>query len=139
MKINALDVVKVSSGVVVENGGQKLSYTKPYLTVYGAVHQFTQGSRAASSDGNGTLNKNTSDRALKTNLTRIGTHPLDIGLYLFDYKPEFESSYGYGRQFGVMADEVETVMPDAVVLHADGFKRVDYGMLGIDISVRRVH
>ena len=74
---------------------------------------------------------------MKENIVRIGTHPLGIGLYLFDYKPELLDAAGVGRQFGVMADEVETVMPDAVITHADGYKRVNYAMLGIDS--RSVH
>ncbi len=80
-----------------------------------------------------------SDRALKTNLVRIGTHPLGIGLYLFDYKAEFQALAGRGRQFGVMADEVETVMPEAVIVHPDGYKRVNYAMLEIDLSGRCFH
>jgi len=75
-----------------------------------------------------------SDRAFKTNWTRIGTHPMGIGLYLFDYRAEFQELAGRGRQFGVMADEVEAVMPEAVVMHPDGYRRVNYAMLGIDLS-----
>ena len=30
-----------------------------------------------------------------------------------------------------MADEVEAVLPQAVVMHPDGYKRVDYALLGI--------
>lgn len=80
-----------------------------------------------------------SDRALKQDIVRIGTHPAGFGLYLFDYKPEFSRSAGYGRQFGVMADEVERVLPKAVVMHPDGYKQVDYAMLGIDFPVQSVH
>jgi hypothetical protein len=54
-----------------------------------------------------------------------------MGLYLFNYKPDFRDEWGHGRQFGVMADEVETVMPEAVTVHPDGYKMVDYAMLGI--------
>ncbi|WP_310582472.1 tail fiber domain-containing protein [Deinococcus sp.] len=119
---------------------QKQVYKSPLLRVYGAVHQFTQGSgTTAQQDASIGMVKVQSDRACKTNLARVGTHPLNIGLYLFDYKPEFQASVGSGRHFGVMADEVETVMPEAVAMHADGFKRVNYAMLGIDLSGRRVH
>ena len=72
-----------------------------------------------------------SDPRAKENVIRIGTHSLGIGLYLFDYKPEYREQWGLGRQFGVMADEVETVMPEAVSVHPDGYKRVNYGMLRI--------
>jgi len=70
-----------------------------------------------------------SARSFKENITRIGTHPLGIGLYLFDYKPEYRERWGHGRQFGVMADEVEAVLPEAVCVHPDGYKMVNYGML----------
>ena len=85
------------------------------------------------------MNMSTSDIRLKKNIDRIGDHPQGFGLYLFDYKPEFSELYGSGRQFGVMAQEVEAVMPDAVVTYPDGYKRVNYAMLGINLSARRVH
>jgi hypothetical protein len=77
-----------------------------------------------------------SDRTNKENIARIGTHPLGIGIYLFDYKTEYRSQWGHGRQFGVMAQEVETVLPEAVSLHADGYKVVNYTILGIDRSIQ---
>ena len=63
----------------------------------------------------------TSDRRLKSNIVRVGTHPLGIGVYEYDIAGE--------RQRGVMADEVETVLPEAVVTRHDGYKMVNYGML----------
>jgi hypothetical protein len=81
----------------------------------------------------------TSGRAVKENIVRVGTHPLGIGLYLFDYKPAYREQSGFGRQFGVMADDVEAVLPQAVVMHPDGFKRVDYGLLGIAFPDQTVH
>jgi len=77
-----------------------------------------------------------SDRLTKESIVRIGRHPLGIGLYLFDYKPEFRDLHGHGRQFGVMADEVEAVMPCAVSVHPHGYKVVDYAMLGVRRSTR---
>lgn len=62
-----------------------------------------------------------SDRRLKTNVERIGTHPLGIGVYEYDI---FDR-----REVGVMADEVMTVKPEAVSVGADGFYRVNYGDL----------
>jgi hypothetical protein len=63
----------------------------------------------------------TSDRRLKSNIVRVGTHPLGIGVYEYDINGE--------RQRGVMADEVETVLPEAVVTRSDGYKMVNYGLL----------
>lgn len=62
-----------------------------------------------------------SDRRLKSSIERVGTHPLGIGIYEYDI-------FGH-RERGVMADELETVMPEAVHMHPSGFKMVDYGMV----------
>jgi len=60
-----------------------------------------------------------SDRRLKRNIKRIGTHDTGIGIYSYEYV--------WGEPgVGVMADEVERVIPDAVVTHPSGFKMVDY-------------
>jgi len=63
-----------------------------------------------------------SDRRLKTNIKRIGTHRLGIGIYEFDYV--------WGEHaIGVMADEVKRVRPQAVTRHSSGYDMVDYGKL----------
>jgi hypothetical protein len=62
-----------------------------------------------------------SDRRLKSNIVQVGTHPLGIGLYEYDI-------FGK-RELGVMADEVATVMPDAIVPHESGYMMVNYGKL----------
>lgn len=91
----------------------------------------------ASCDG-GTFNMGpsmTSDVRAKENIVSIGQHPMGFGLYLFDYKPEFKDACGHGRQFGVMAQEVEPVVPDAVGIGTHGYKVVHYGLLGIRRAV----
>ena len=61
-----------------------------------------------------------SDRRLKSNIVRIGTHRLGIGVYRYTI---------FGReQVGVMADEVQQVRPQAVH-ERDGWLMVDYGDL----------
>jgi len=62
-----------------------------------------------------------SDRRLKSNIERVGTHPLGIGIYDYDIDGK--------RQRGVMADEVEQVLPEAVLTRPDGYKMVNYGIL----------
>lgn len=76
----------------------------------------------------------TSDRRAKQDVVRVGTHRLGIGLYLFRYRLEWQARFGAGRYFGVMADEVETVVPDAVSTASDGYKQVDYSRLGIALA-----
>ena len=117
---------------------KKAPYQAPVLRVYGAVSQLTAGQGNSPVDGSSGMGM-TSDRAAKENIVRVGTHPLGIGLYLFDYKPAYREQSGFGRRFGVMADEVETVLPQAVVMHPHGYKMVDYALLGIDLADQTVH
>ena len=116
---------------------KKRAYSQPVLQVYGSVRKLTKSGAGTGADGGATASMTmVSDPKIKENIVRIGEHPLGIGLYLFDYKPEYREQWGSGRQFGVMADEVETVMPEAVVIHPDGYKMVNYGMLGIRRTVQ---
>ena len=123
-----------------ENSTKKLDYLSPALVCYGRVGELTQGGCSRGTEAGGPTSKtpksnNCSDPRAKENIVRIGTHPFGIGLYLFDYKAEFQVQWGYGRQFGVMADEVAAVMPEAVCEHADGYRMVNYAMLGVEHSI----
>lgn len=62
-----------------------------------------------------------SDRRLKSNIVLTGVHPLGVGIYEYDIDGR--------RERGVMADEVEKVLPEAVLTGADGYKLVNYAML----------
>jgi len=68
-----------------------------------------------------------SDRRLKENIIEVGQdEQTGLKLYEFNYLSDPDKRYR-----GVMADEVEAYMPDAVVKGLDGFMLVDYGRLGI--------
>lgn len=62
-----------------------------------------------------------SDRRLKSNIVRLGTHPLGVGWYAYDINGH--------REEGVMADEVLAVKPSAVHVHESGYLQVAYGAL----------
>lgn len=116
---------------------RKKRYSAPRLVRYGDVRTLTQtGSMGGTENMAAQPMKMPSDRLTKERIVSIGRHPLGIGLYLFDYKPEFRDLHGHGRQFGVMADEVEAVMPSAISVHPGGYKVVDYTMLGVRRSTR---
>lgn len=70
-----------------------------------------------------------SDIRTKENIKAIGWLPNGLPVYEYEYKPEYKSEAGYGKHIGVMAQEVEQVMPEAVITRADGIKLVDYGVL----------
>lgn len=120
-----------SGGAPVNTANGRKLYKAPVLKLFGSVRDLTTGKGSANGDTGQIMMVPSSDRRLKENIVEIGRHPLGIGLFLFDYKPEFRAECGHGRHFGVMADEVETVMPDAVSSRADGYQRVDYRLLGI--------
>ena len=116
----------------------KKTYSPPHLICYGTVRALTQaGTTGAAEGGSSSPNKimTASDRTLKENIVRIGKHPIGIGLYLFNFKSKYREQLSSDRQFGVMADEVETVMPEAVFTNPDGYKMVNYSMLGINRAV----
>jgi hypothetical protein len=69
-----------------------------------------------------------SDRRLKKDVSRMATHPAGFGLYRFKYL------WSDAEYSGVMAQEVLEAMPEAVVRGADGFLRVDYAAIGMQME-----
>ena len=82
------------------------------------------------SDENLLQDETLSDSRLKTGIAQVGTTVYGLPLYNFSYigKPEVYE--------GVMAQDVLKVMPSAVVRGADGYYRVKYRDLGV--QMRRV-
>lgn len=62
-----------------------------------------------------------SDRRLKSDIKRVGTHAIGVGIY--------EYTMMGMPQRGVIAQEVQAVRPDLVKRHANGFLMVNYGGL----------
>ena len=129
----------------IQSSSSKKKYQSPSLQLFGKLNRLTQGSGGRGNDGGGAMSMggmgmgmgmgmNMSDRNTKENIIKIDTHPLGIGLYLFDYKAEFRDDINNKRQFGVMADEVEKVMPSAVTIGRNGYKQVDYNQLNIQLN-----
>ena len=69
-----------------------------------------------------------SDIRLKKDIIRVGTTRYQLPLYDFSYINQ------PGRFEGVIAQDVLKVMPEAVSIGADGFYRVNYMMLGIEMK-----
>ena len=69
-----------------------------------------------------------SDRRLKKDVMRVAVHPAGFGIYRFKYL------WSDTQYLGVIAQEVLEVMPDAVVRGDDGFLRVDYAALGMQME-----
>jgi len=84
-------------------------------------------SKAQAQPANGSGALILSDRRLKTGVARVATLSSGLGLYRYRY---IWSDIEY---VGVMAQEVRDVTPEAVVAGTDGFLRVDYQMLGLEM------
>lgn len=72
-----------------------------------------------------------SDIRTKENIKLIGKTKAGHNLYSFEYKKEFKDSEyaGHGRFTGVMAQEIEKTMPQAVFVGSDGYKVVNYSLI----------
>lgn len=70
-----------------------------------------------------------SDRRMKENIVKVGKLDNGLNLYRWEYKQEFKDIAGYGQHVGVMADEAEALMPEAVMQHQNGYKMVNYGVI----------
>lgn len=64
-----------------------------------------------------------SDERLKENIRRVGTTHGGLPVYTYNYK------WSPMQHMGVMAQEVEQVIPEAVGTHESGYKMVNYGMV----------
>lgn len=110
-------------------------YRRPKLSPLGRLHLQTQGQGTGNTDGSSgmglpDMGMTMSDRRAKQDIVRLGQLVEGLFVYLFDYLPEFRERHGHGRQLGLMADEVARILPAAVATGADGYLRVDYGLLG---------
>jgi len=70
-----------------------------------------------------------SDINLKENIKKVGSLDNGLNLYSYNYKEGYDLPEG--KQVGVMAQEVEKIIPEAVVNMPNGFKGVNYALLGV--------
>jgi hypothetical protein len=68
-----------------------------------------------------------SDIRLKKNIKKIGTLRKGIDIYSYNYIDY--KDLPKDKQIGVMAQEVEKVIPEAVITMADGYKAVNYALI----------
>jgi hypothetical protein len=146
--VNTLNAIRSGSQVTnpqYVNPAQQATTTGPdYLTASQAQGQYALGAsnagQAAQSGFNqglmglgGTLGAAymSSDIRMKENIKEIGVLANGLPVYEYEYKPQFKNGKfaGHGKFVGVMAHEVEQVIPQAVKTLNDGYKVVDYGLL----------
>ncbi|HLH96352.1 MAG TPA: tail fiber domain-containing protein [Xanthobacteraceae bacterium] len=101
------------------------AFVAPVVASYAIDALSISKARAVTANGSGI---NISDRRLKTGIKRLATLPSGVGLYRFRYV------WSDTEYVGVIAQEVRELMPQAVVEGADGFLRVDYEVLGLEMQ-----
>jgi hypothetical protein len=144
--LNTLNAVRSGSQVqganFVNPANQATTTGADYLSAAQAQGQYNmagynaqQAAQASANQGlmglGGTLGAAAilSDIRTKENIKPIGWLPNGLPVYEYEYKPEFKAEAGYGKHIGVMAQEVEQVVPEAIITRADGYKMVDYAKL----------
>ena len=80
-------------------------------------------------DGGGGQTAIKSDIRLKHDIVKLGALGNGIALYRFRY------TWSDQAYVGVMAQEVQTVMPEAVQRDADGYLRVNYDKVGMRFQI----
>jgi len=89
---------------------------------------FGGGGRGGGGRGGGARR---SDMRVKHEIVLLGRLDDGLGYYRFVYDG------GHTAYVGVMAQEVQTVMPEAVTRDADGYMRVSYDLLGLPFETYR--
>lgn len=103
------------------NGGTSNSVQYSPNPIWGAIGAGLGAAGAAASGG-----AFSSDRRLKTNITKVGEFSDGLGIYEFAYKSDPRQMFR-----GVMADEVKELRPQAYIpdYRGTGFAGVNYGAL----------
>lgn len=89
----------------------------------------TQSYRPSTAATIGSFIKAFSDIRMKENIVEVGMTDGGHTIYEYEYKPEFKDVAGHGRFRGVMAQEIEKSIPEAVSIASNGYKMVDYSMV----------
>lgn len=120
----------MQAGAGVQQGfGQALSGYSNIMETYGGMGKADIAAQAASSPWSGlgqmvgmigSAAIKPSDRRLKVHVVKVGELPSGLSVY------EYEYIWGGPRQRGVMAQEVQHIIPEAVIQDADGYLSVDY-------------
>ena len=76
------------------------------------------------------LKKIFSDEHMKQNIEFICKDKNGLNIYSYEYKKEFKDLCGHGRYKGYIAQEVEKVYPGAVKIESNGYRTLNYSLIG---------
>jgi len=136
---NVNDYILTATGGATINGEANLRFDGSSLKLTGSAaisSSLAVGNIAPSATvgridaSNDIVAYSTSDERLKYNILPI-TNPISkieaIGGYTFDWKPEHKDLHGFeGHDVGVIAQEIESILPEIVTTRDTGYKAVKY-------------
>ena len=139
---NVNDYILTATGGATINGEANLRFDGSSLKLTGSAaisSSLAVGNIAPSATvgridaSNDIVAYSTSDERLKYNIVPI-TNPISkieaIGGYTFDWKPEYKDLHGFeGHDVGVIAQEIESILPEVVTTRDSGYKAVKYEKL----------
>jgi hypothetical protein len=114
------------SGQQRTTSGRNASATTSQASSRRASFRSTGAGHSWSGGGSYGGSRHPSDIRLKEDMVPLGRLDNGIGVYRFRYRGNDHTRY-----VGVMAQEVQTIVPNAVSRRRDGYLLVDYDMLGL--------
>lgn len=120
----------LSIGSTASSFGAALAGAGPFVQVLAVAAVAYVAVKVAKSIWKG-VKKLFSDERMKTNVKFVRKMPNGLNLYQYEYRKEFKDIAGHGVFEGYMAREVEKRYPKAVQIESNGYKSVNYSLVGI--------
>jgi hypothetical protein len=109
--------------------GQQAGLASLYSGMFGGAGGLLGGITAGATDIVSEFIKKISDVSLKTNIEPVGKLPNGINLYTWDWTEKGKELAGDTPTYGVLAQEVQQIIPEAVTRGEHGYLTVDYSKL----------
>lgn len=109
--------------------GQQAGLASLYSGMFGGAGSLLGGVTSGATDVVTSLINKYSDVSLKTNIEPVGKLPNGINLYTWDWTEKGKDLAGDTPTYGVLAQEVQQIIPEAVTRGEHGYLTVDYSKL----------
>ena len=109
--------------------GRRLGLAELYGGMFTGAGSLVGGLTSTAGGVIGELIRKYSDISLKTNIEPVGKLPNGINLYTWDWNEEGKRIAGDAPTYGVIAQEVQEVAPEAVTRGEHGYLMVNYSKL----------
>jgi len=109
--------------------GRRLGLAELYGGMFTGAGSLVGGLTSTTGSLIGDLINKYSDVSLKTNIEPVGKLPNGINLYTWDWNEEGKRIAGDAPTYGVIAQEVQEVAPEAVTRGDHGYLMVNYSKL----------